>query len=419
MKGKVCLVPFVSPFHKKEAYIGKLNFFKKFPWLSFYSPVSGEDEVLDVIEWVEQFKLALLYPLTGGTSQLLVSTIISTSTPTVLLTDGRNNSLPSALTCKRKIGKFNGNTLIKLIFLDEKSLFSFEETVSEILKVAEAFQEFIGMKIHFLGYLSNKKKSFYDPYTLKEKFNINIIQENMDFKKYLRIKLEPQWLETFKGYEIIEPSQQELEKAFKFYLLLKKFLEGKEAEVLTLDCFQLINQVGFPPCFAAAKLLEKGVIFGCEADLASTVTMFILKKLTGSQPFIMNLSAIYPEKNELLLSHCTAPLNLSAGKKKLRSHFESGLGVSVELTFKKGPVTLVQFVNPDYEKMYIAEGEIVDGNPKIESNCRSQIKVKPKFSVKKFLEENFGNHFTVVYGKHSEKINNFCKLAGIATKIYN
>lgn len=63
--------------------------------------------------------------------------------------------------------------------------------------------------------------------------------------------------------------------------------------------------------------------------------------LFGKTAWMANTDGIDVQRNVLRLAHCTVSLPLVADF-RLHSHFESGLGVSVEGRLKNGPATLVR-----------------------------------------------------------------------------
>ena len=148
---------------------------------------------------------------------------------------------------------------------------------------------------------------------------------------------------------------------------------------------------------ALAQLNSEGIVAGCEGDIPTLLTMLLTQALTGVSGFQANPAHINPETGELLLAHCTIPLNM-VERYELDTHFESGIGVAIRGYIKPGPVTIFK-VSGDLQRHFIAEGELLrcEGKPDL---CRTQtiIRLNDPQQARYFLTEPIGNHHVVVAG---------------------
>ena len=118
--------------------------------------------------------------------------------------------------------------------------------------------------------------------------------------------------------------------------------------------------------------------------------------MTGFQS---NPAHIDPETGELLLAHCTIPLNM-VERYELDTHFESGIGVAIRGFMKEGPVTVFK-VDGTLSRWFIAEGELLrcEARPNL---CRTQavVRLADKKLAHSMLTHPVGNHHILLPGHH-------------------
>ena len=199
---------------------------------------------------------------------------------------------------------------------------------------------------------------------------------------------------------IVEPNSDDLKNNVKVYLALKRITEKHKLDAITIRCFDLVLDIKTTGCFGLAQLNDDGYIAGCEGDLISTIGMLWTYKMTNKIPWMANPSQLNSSENSLWLAHCTVPRSLVKNY-EVRSHFESGLGVGIQGYFPNGPVTLLRLGGKNIDKIWLAEGDIINtGNS--ENLCRTQIEIKLSSGhVNELLTEPLGNHITMISGHHA------------------
>jgi L-fucose isomerase-like protein len=217
--------------------------------------------------------------------------------------------------------------------------------------------------------------------------------------------------------EVGEPASSDVQDVARIYLALKKAITDHELDALTVRCFDFVLHQRTTGCFALAQLTDEGVIAGCEGDLVSTIGLLWAQKLLGVTPWMANPAQLDPGSNTLWLAHCTVPRTLVQSY-RLRSHFESGLGVGIQGTLPTGPVTVLRIGGKKLDRLWLAEGEILrTGNA--ENLCRTQVEVKLSCggTAADLLRAPLGNHLVLVYGHHLERLRSWCELAtdGVVT----
>lgn len=208
---------------------------------------------------------------------------------------------------------------------------------------------------------------------------------------------------------VVEPSAAELNDVARIYLALKSVISTHELDALTVRCFDFVQRQRTTGCFALAQLSDEGVIAGCEGDLVSTLGLMWARELLGVTPWMANPAQLDPADNTFWLAHCTVPRTLVEGY-RLRSHFESGLGVGIQGTLASGPVTLLRIGGRKMDRLWLAEGEIVASGT-AENLCRTQAEIRLTRGghVTDLLRAPLGNHLVLVFGHHLERLQRWCE----------
>ncbi len=203
--------------------------------------------------------------------------------------------------------------------------------------------------------------------------------------------------------EVREPSRAALQDSTRVYLALKQVVESHALSALTLRCFDLVLRLKTTGCLALAQLNDEGIIAGCEGDLVSAVGMLWAARLLDSRPWMANPSRLDEKRNTLWLAHCTVSRRLTQSY-RLRSHFESGLGVGIQGALPTGPVTLLRIGGKEMELLWLAEGEILRAGNAADL-CRTQVEVRlTDGHVSDLLRAPLGNHLVLVFGHHVKQL---------------
>jgi len=199
---------------------------------------------------------------------------------------------------------------------------------------------------------------------------------------------------------LVEPVEADLLAAGRVYAMLRRVVDAGRLDAVAVRCFDLVLCRRTTGCLALAQLNDEGVIAGCEGDLVATVAMLWLHQMIGSIPWMANPSRIDLERGLLSLAHCTVPRSVS-GAYRLRSHFESGLGVGIQGTMPTGPVTLVRIGGTRMERLRVIDGDLLR-NTDHPDLCRTQVEIEVgRERLQELLAEPLGNHLVVVPGHHA------------------
>ena len=134
------------------------------------------------------------------------------------------------------------------------------------------------------------------------------------------------------------------------------------------------------------------------------------------RPGYMNDPVADTAKNMLIAAHCVSGSRIAGFEQKpapyiLRSHSESGLGVSVQVLWPVGAVvSLIRFQNPN--ELIIDTGTVVrniDTPPA--GGCRTSVEIK--MDNVEDCRDVLGFHQVVTLGNHRRMVEAFCQLYGI------
>jgi L-fucose isomerase-like protein len=241
--------------------------------------------------------------------------------------------------------------------------------------------------------------------------------ENIDIKEVTET------YERFKGKAVPDGKLKadfdpnELQKAYDLYLALREIVEKHDLKGFTIRCFDLIGLLHTTACLGLSLLNEEGIIASCEGDVPAMITMYICKKIANREGFQANPSLIDVDKNEMIIAHCTLPLNMCTSY-TFKTHFESQSAVGIKGEMQLGPVNVVR-INSALDTFVILHGNIVE-NLSRENLCRTQIRIKftKNSNVRYFLKNPLGNHHIIIYGENEDLLKNYFLEKGLKEVTY-
>ena len=209
---------------------------------------------------------------------------------------------------------------------------------------------------------------------------------------------------------MIEPNEEDVRNAAKLQSIFIELLQQYEADCFCTKCFELIGRINTTACLALSFLNSSAVWCGaCEGDLDSAVSLLVMRKLTGKNPWMAN--PIVMEKDKLILSHCSAPVTEEGPLPlTLRSHHESGKGVSTEVSFPLQKTVTLMRIGNHMESIQYFTG-IAEKIPDIRT-CRTRLQIQVE-GLEDRMSEILGCHFTLVYGDFTKELSVFAKLADL------
>ena len=354
--------------------------------------------------------LDVIYVRTGGTEGLFKEVYPRLQGPVLLLTSGKSNSLAASMEilsylnqqgCKGEI--IHGTPAY---IADRLRLLS---------KVHEARQFLNGKNLGIIGQPSDWLiSSEPDKAALKERLGLNLV--DVPINELIELVSSDEDLSAYSHPEmeaiaqnIPTAIQKYTNGALRIYQALKKIIEKYQLSGMTLRCFDLLTAVENTGCLALALLNAEGIPAGCEGDVPTLVTMAVGYALTGHCGFQCNPSRIDPQTGELLLAHCTIPMDMIRSY-SFNTHFESGIGIAIHGEMPEGDATIFK-LSGDLSRNFVCKANLT-GNPYEKSLCRTQITMKvdqaKAICQDYFMTSPIGNHHVVFIGNLCELFKAFC-----------
>ncbi|MCY0879237.1 MAG: hypothetical protein OWU84_09885 [Firmicutes bacterium] len=203
---------------------------------------------------------------------------------------------------------------------------------------------------------------------------------------------------------------------------LRALMRDEGIQALCVECWpQYMVDYGGAVCWANSRLIDDGIMAGCEADVHGTITMLIQKHLSGTSPFFGDLVHLAHD-DRLVFWHCgAAPLSLAGEPQRASVHPNRKVGLTVDFALKSGPVTVLRLhrdVSGQYSLMAIP-GEALDDPLYFSGNT---VAVRPRSDAKQVLAEllrdGAEHHFAVGYGVELGDVERLANRLNIPLKIY-
>lgn len=337
--------------------------------------------------------LDLIYVCTGGTENIfrqLLPQIQSTGKPVLLLTSGTSNSLAASM----EILSFLQQNNMQGEILHGQPQYIIRR-ISELQQLAQARRMLQGCRLGVIGKPSDWLISSASNYrTVRNKFGIDLIDIPLNkIRKAI-------------GNAAIDGGQQ---GALRIYDALKQIIEKYNLQGFTLRCFDLLTELQNTGCLALARLNSEGLVAGCEGDVPAMLSMTVVRSLFGISGFQANPAHIDVETGQMLLAHCTIPLDM-VERYEFDTHFESGIGVGIRGFIPAGHVTIFK-LSGDLSRHFVAEGHLLrcESRPNL---CRTQaiVQFDNPSETKYFLTNPIGNHHILLPGHHAKLL---CELIKI------
>lgn len=232
-------------------------------------------------------------------------------------------------------------------------------------------------------------------------------------------------------------SPRALQSAFKVYLAVKQELDRDPAVgAVGINCLNESHFSDTTPCLAWNLLFEeRRIIWGCEADIMSMLTKYILYHTTGSPimmtnmyPFLMGQTALkherirqFPDVDEgencVLVAHCgylgVLPVSFSTEwnlrPKVLRIVDDNATAIDARMA--AGPVTLAK-LGPALDSLTIAEGKLEGYAQYPGSDCLNGGIIRVA-NGHRLMSRLPSHHALVMAGHHTANLENLGTVFGL------
>ncbi|MEM2763719.1 MAG: hypothetical protein QXH74_05640, partial [Sulfolobales archaeon] len=252
---------------------------------------------------------AIILVATGGTEHVLLETTKMSKFSYVLLVyHDLENSLPAVL---EALPVLRGMTQVDVVKLDYLS-----ELMAPVVTASKALSRVRGSKLLVIGgpspwliYSSGVEG------VIRSKLGVEL--EFVELEELVAEYGKTNVGEALKSEEFSQLlahsfiNERSLLDSYRLYLAIDRLVRVRRAQAVSVRCFDLIKETGVTGCLALSKLLDKGIVAGCEADLPTTATMMILRELSGSTPWMANVVEV--KEGLVELAHCTIATSVTNG----------------------------------------------------------------------------------------------------------
>jgi len=322
---------------------------------------------------------------TGGTERTLLDlqmrrSVFREREPVVLVAHPGNNSLPASLEVLARLQQDGVPGRIVLVRgpHDEAGMATLEAAIADVavrMRLLDARVGLVGEPSDWLVASSP------DADVVREMWGPTVIAIGMDELEAEIDAVSAEAVEagvdsiSSEATGCLEPTPGDLADVARVTSAMEALVAKYDLGAVSLRCFDLLVSRETTGCLALSALTDAGVMAGCEGDLVSTVGMLWANLLTGELPWMANPAELDVAANTLKLAHCTIARGMLE-RYRLRSHFESGMGVGIQGDLPLGPVTLIRIGGAEMEALWVAEGAVV-GRGDAENLCRTQVDRRP------------------------------------------
>ena len=387
---KINIFPIVSSLHQQD----KINHQTKVLLDELFLLGKHQFNIVDIDE-LYNADLSLILIQSGGSEQLFLNNLSKLKEPFYLLTYGNNNSLAASL----EILSFIKDNNLKGEVLHGTTSYLIQR-INELLTPSNDYKE--SYRYGVIGKPSDwliASQVDYDNALMR--LDVKLVDIDINEVIELYNKDDSTYSNSLFKYDEIE-----LNNALKLNNALNTIKEKYNLDGLTIRCFDLLDSIKTTSCLSLALLNKNNIVATCEGDIPTMLSMHILNKITNQVGFQANPSRIDKEKSEMVLAHCTLPLNMCKSF-TLDTHYESGIGVAIRGKLEEKKVTIFK-LSRNLKDYYVTTGTIIK-NLDENNLCRTQILLKIDDNIEYFLNRPYGNHHVVVYGDYKEDIVNFMK----------
>lgn len=245
------------------------------------------------------------------------------------------------------------------------------------LRALQAIKALKTVKIGQIGGLANGFENMYiDERDMEKKFGSYLytrhsVEEIVERAKAIPKKAVKEDLVNLeKEGKIGEVHSEQVEKSIRVYLALQEFARERNYDALAICCWPRFQETyGIAVCGAMSRLNESDILAVCEADIPSTLTMIMLKAMSGKKPALSDLVDIDSSDGSVNLWHCGVAPSCWADENGVTwnphfniGHYENevwkGDGLVAEMRFKAGVATVAS-MTADFDSLFVLTGSLM------------------------------------------------------------
>jgi L-fucose isomerase-like protein len=219
-------------------------------------------------------------------------------------------------------------------------------------------------------------------------------------------------------------NDETVERFAQFSTYVKDQIEERDISAIAVRCWpDFFNELGAAACSTLSQFTEDGVVSSCESDIHGSVSMFILRHLSGgSAPYLGDLVHVNEAANSVVFWHCGAgAYSLAHPDQGAQSgvHPNRKMGMTMEFGLKPGRVTMfrVSYTTEGY-RLLIMRGDALD-TPKRFDGTSVEVKLETEVqsTLYQLMEEGFEPHYALVYEDVASELVELGRQLGLPTTL--
>lgn len=209
------------------------------------------------------------------------------------------------------------------------------------------------------------------------------------------------------------------------YASLRRYVEREGLDGVAVRCWpEYFTELGCAACGAMSVLNDECIPAGCEVDVNGTLTLVMLRALSGAPAFIADLVSIDANDDSAVLWHCgLAPASMADSDAPIRAtvHSNRKLPLLLDFPLRPGRVTFARLTQSRLEdgaggyRLVIGGGEIL-ARPRSFSGtsgvARFDQPVAAVFDT--IMREGLEHHICLVYGDYRAELRALAGLLGLS-----
>ncbi|HMQ31743.1 MAG TPA: hypothetical protein PKD53_13535 [Chloroflexaceae bacterium] len=208
------------------------------------------------------------------------------------------------------------------------------------------------------------------------------------------------------------------------YAALRAYADEGGLDGLAVRCWpEYFTELGCAACGAMSALNNERTPASCEADVNGTLTLILLRALSGAPAFIADLVSVDRASDTAVLWHCgLAPASMADPEAPVRAalHSNRKLPLLLEFPLRPGRVTLARLSRTRWDAGQAGYSLVVGGGemlraPQAFSGTSGVIRFdRPAGEVlDTVMGEGLEHHLCLVYGDYSAELRALARLVGL------
>lgn len=208
------------------------------------------------------------------------------------------------------------------------------------------------------------------------------------------------------------------------YAALRAYADGERLDGIAVRCWpEYFTELGCAACGAMSVLNDECTPASCEADVNGTLTLVLLRALSGAPAFIADLVSVDAASDSAVLWHCgLAPASMADPEAPVRAalHSNRKLPLLFEFPLRPGRVTLARLSRTRWDagragyRLVVGGGEMLRA-PQAFSGTAGTIRFdRPAAAVlDTVMREGLEHHLCLVYGDYRAELRALAGLLGL------